>query len=43
MSKKKYLEINLTKHVKGPYLENYKTPKKEIEENTNKWKHIQSS
>ena len=26
----KYLEINLTKDVKDLYLENYKTPKKEM-------------
>ena len=32
----KYLGINLTKDVK----ENYKTQKKEIEEDRNKWRHI---
>ena len=32
----KYLGINLTKDVKDLYLENYKTLKKEIEEDTNK-------
>ena len=36
----KYLGINLTKDVKDLYVENYKTLKKEIEEDTNKWKHI---
>ena len=36
----KYLKINLTKDIKDLYLENYKTLKKEIEEETNKWKHI---
>ena len=36
----KYLAINLTKDVKDLYMENYKTLKKEIEEDTNKWKHI---
>ena len=36
----KYLGINLTKDVKDLYTENYKKLKKEIEENTNKWKHI---
>ena len=36
----KYLGINLTKDVKDLYSENYKTLKKEIEEDTNKWKHI---
>ena len=39
----KYLGINLTKHVKDLYSENYKTLKKEIEEDTNKWKHIPCS
>ena len=34
----KYLGINITKDIK--YLENYKTLKKEIEEDTNKWKQI---
>ena len=32
----KYLGINLTKEVKDLYSENYKTLKKEIEEDTNK-------
>ena len=36
----KYLGINLTKEVKDLYSENYTTLKKEIKENTNKWKHI---
>ena len=37
-----YIEINLTKHVAdlSMYLENYKTLKKETEEDTSKWKHI---
>ena len=35
----KYLGINLTKEVKGLYSENYTTLKKEIKEDTNKWKH----
>ena len=39
----KYLGINLTKDVKDMYLENYKTLKKETEEETNKWKHIPCS
>ena len=30
-----YLGINLTKELKALYLENYRTPKKEIEEDTN--------
>ena len=36
----KYLGINLTKEVKDLYLENYTTLKKEIEEDTDKWKHV---
>ena len=36
----KYLGINLTKNVKVLYMENYKTLKKEIEEDRNKWRHI---
>ena len=39
----KYLGINLTKDVKGLYLENYKTLKEEIEGDPNKWKHIPCS
>ena len=31
---------SLTKKVKDLYLKNYKTPKKETEEDRNKWKHI---
>ena len=36
----KYLGINLTKEVKDLYSENYTTLKKEIKEDTNKWKYI---
>ena len=36
----KYRGINVTKEVKDLYLENYRTLKKETEENTNKWKNI---
>ena len=36
-----YLGINLTKEVKD--LENYTTLKKEIKEDTNKWKHVPCS
>ena len=36
----KYLGINLTKEVKDLYSENYTTLRKEIKEDTNKWKHI---
>ena len=39
----KYLGINLTKEVKDLYSENYTTPKKEIKEDTNKWKHVPCS
>ena len=38
----KYSGINLTKEVKDLHSENY-TMKKEIKEDTNKWKHIPSS
>ena len=36
----KYLGIILTKEVNDLYSENNKTLKKEIKEDTNKWKHI---
>ena len=36
----KYLGVNLTKQVKDLYSENYTTLKKEIKEDTNKWKHV---
>ena len=36
----KYLGIILTKEVIGLYSENYTTLKKEIKEDTNKWKHV---
>uniref|UniRef100_A0A5F9DJN5 RNA-directed DNA polymerase n=1 Tax=Oryctolagus cuniculus TaxID=9986 RepID=A0A5F9DJN5_RABIT len=39
----KYLGINLTKDVKDLYDENYKTLKKEIEEDTKKWKNLPCS
>ena len=39
----KYLRINLTKEVKDLHLENYRMLKKEIKEDTNKWKHIPCS
>ena len=35
----KYVRINLTKEVKDLYSEIYTTLKKEIKEDTNKWKH----
>ena len=39
-NKNKIPTKNLTKNVKSLYVQNCKTLKKEIEENTNKWKHI---
>ena len=36
----KYPGIHLTKKVKDLYSENYRTLKKEIEEDKNKWKHL---
>ena len=39
----KYLCINLTREVKDLYSENYTTLKKEIKEDTNKWKHVPCS
>ena len=38
-----YLVINLTKEVKDLYSENYTPLKKEIKEDTNKWKHVPCS
>ena len=38
-----YLAVNLTKEVKELYSENYTTLKKEIKEDTNKWKHVPCS
>ena len=40
IASKKHLRINLTNEAKNVYSENYKTLKKEIEEDTNKWKCI---
>lgn len=34
----KYLRMNLTKEVKDLYIENYKTLREEIEEDTPEWK-----
>ena len=39
----KYLGINLTKEVKDLYSENYTTLKKDIKEDTNKWKRVPCS
>ena len=38
-----YLGVNLTKEVKDLFSENYITLKKEIKEDTNKWKHVPCS
>ena len=38
--KNKVSRINLTKEVKDLYSENYRTLKKKIKEDTNKWKYI---
>ena len=40
---RKYLGINLTKEIKDLYSENYITLKREIKEDTNKWKHTPCS
>ena len=39
----KYLGIKLTKEAKDLYSENHTTLKKEIKEDTNKWKHVPCS
>ena len=39
----KYLGVSLTKYVKDLFSETYNTPKKEIEQDTNKSKHIPCS
>ena len=36
----KYVGINLTKEARDLFSENYTTLKKEIKEDTNKWKHV---
>ena len=41
--KLKYLGINLTEEVKDLYSGNNRTLRKEIKEDTNKWKHVQCS
>ena len=41
--KRKSMGINLTKEVKDLYSENFTTLKKEIKEDTNKWKHVPCS
>ena len=39
----KYLGINLLKETKDLYIENYKTPMKEIKDDTNRWRNIPCS
>ena len=39
----KYLGINLTKETKELYIEHYKTPMKEIIDDTNRWRNIPCS
>ena len=41
--KLRYIGINLTKEVKDLYTENYRTLKKEIEEDINRWENIPCS
>ena len=43
MKRIKYLGIHLPKETKDLYIENYKTPMKEIKENINRWRNIPSS
>ena len=43
MKRIKYLEINLPKETKDLYIENYKTLRKEIKDDTNRWRNIPSS
>ena len=40
MKRIKYLGIYLPKEIKDPYIEKYKTPVKEIKEDTNRWRNI---
>ena len=39
----KYLGINLPKETKDLYIENYKTLRKEIKDDTNRWRNIPCS
>ena len=39
----KYLGVNLLNQTKDLYSENYKTPMKEIKDDTNRWKYISCS
>ena len=40
MKRVKYLGINLTTEVKGPYIQNHKTLIKETEDNKKEWKDV---
>ena len=43
VKRKKYLEINLPKETKDIYIGNYKTPMKEIKDDTSRWRNIPCS
>ena len=43
MKRIKYLGINLSKETKDLNIENYKTPMKEIKDDTNRWRNIPCS
>ena len=43
MKRIKYLGINLPKETKDLYIENYKTLRKEIKDDTNRWRNIPCS
>ena len=43
MKRIRFLGINLPKETKDLYIENYKTPMKEIKEDTNRWRNIPCS
>ena len=43
MKRIKYIGINLCKETKDLYIENYKTPMKEIKDDTNRWRTIPCS
>ena len=40
MKRIKYLGINLHKEAKDIYIENYKTPMKQINDDTNRWRNM---
>ena len=43
MKRIKYLGVNLPKETKDLYIENYKTLRKEIKDDTNRWRNIPCS